>query len=86
MEDKDFDSVLRRHLKNLPDGAELPQDAPLKKFGLDSMQAVELLFDLEDELGVVLPDEMMTGDTFATAESLRRAVGTAVDEPAVGSS
>ncbi|MGI5499287.1 phosphopantetheine-binding protein [Lentzea sp. CA-135723] len=86
MNENDFDVVLRRHLKNLPEDAELPRDAPLKKFGLDSMQAVELLFDLEDELGVVLPDEMMTGDTFATAESLRHAVGTAADDSAVGTS
>jgi acyl carrier protein len=34
------------------------------------MRAVELVFDLEDELDVLLPDEAMTADTFATAASL----------------
>ena len=86
MQDKDFDTVLRRHLRNLPDGQELAPDEPLKKLGLDSMQAVELLFDLEDELGVVLPDEMMTGDTFATRATLHDAVSTAVDASAGGTS
>lgn len=69
-----FEAVLRRHLRHLPDGQELPEDASLRGFGLDSMQAVELLFDLEDELGLTLPDELMTGDTFATPGSLRDAV------------
>lgn len=70
MDDTAFETVLRRHLKHLPAGRELLPDDSLKKLGLDSMQAVELLFDLEDELGVTLPDDVMTGDTFATPRSL----------------
>jgi len=65
-----FETVLRRRLSRLPDHEPLPPDAPLKDLGLDSLQAVELVFDLEDELGVELPDEAMTAATFATATSL----------------
>jgi acyl carrier protein len=65
-----FESVLRRHLSRLPAEAPLEPEAPLKDLGLDSMRAVELVFDLEDELDVLLPDEAMTADTFATAASL----------------
>lgn len=38
------------------------------------MQAVELVFDIEDELGVALPDEAMTARVFETAASLQAAV------------
>lgn len=69
-----FGAILRRHLKYLAPDADIPSAAPLRDLGLDSMQAVELVFDLEDELGVVLPDEAMTAQTFATADTLWRAV------------
>lgn len=63
-------SLLRRHLPHLPDGQDLASDAPLRELGLDSMQAVELVFDLEDEIGIIFPDEAMTAETFATLRSL----------------
>lgn len=81
-----FEAVLRRHLNRLPAGEPLPPDEPLKNLGLDSMQAVDLVFDLEDELGVALPDEAMTADTFATASSLWEALGAADEPTSVGTS
>jgi acyl carrier protein len=75
--DPAFEGALRRRLTYLPADEELPSDASLKSLGLDSMQAVELIFDLEDELGVALPDEAMTAQTFATAASLWAAVDAA---------
>jgi acyl carrier protein len=80
--DAAFGAILRRHLKYLDGDAEIPVQAPLRDLGLDSMQAVELLFDLEDELGVVLPDSAMTAETFATAESLWAAIERAADASA----
>jgi acyl carrier protein len=77
----EFESVVRRHLTWLDAGAPLPTEQPLKDLGLDSMRAVDLVFDLEDELGVVLPDEAMTATTFATAGSLWDAL-TEAGEPA----
>ena len=65
MDDATFDAILRRRLKEL---------------GLDSMQAVELLLDLEDELGIVLPDDAMTAETFATPGSLKAAVAAAASD------
>lgn len=82
MNDTAFGAILRRHLKYLTGDAEIPFDGPLKDLGLDSMEAVELLFDLEDELGVVLPDSAMTAETFATARSLLAAVERAADPSA----
>ena len=72
-----FEAVLRRHLKQVDADRPLPPDASLKDLGLDSMQAVELVFDLEDELDVLLPDEAMTAETFATAAQLWAAVNAA---------
>jgi len=77
MEETVFDGILRKRLKYLEEGARIPDGVPLKELGLDSMQAVDLLLDLEDELGVVLPDEAMTAETFATRTSLMAAVATA---------
>jgi acyl carrier protein len=74
MDHATFDAILRKRLKYLDAGAALPDDAPLQELGLDSMQAVELLLDLEDELGIVLPDDAMTAETFATPGSLKAAV------------
>lgn len=85
MDDATFEAILRKRLKYLEPGAALPDDAALKELGLDSMQAVELLLDLEDELGIVLPDEAMTAETFATPSSLREAVAVATADVPVGS-
>jgi acyl carrier protein len=74
MDDAVLEKVIRRYVKNLPDDQELAPDASLKELGLDSMKAVELLFDLEDELGISLPDSAMTRDTFATPASLKEVV------------
>jgi acyl carrier protein len=65
-----FEKILRQHLPYLKADAPLDPDALLKELGLDSMKAVDLVFDLEDELGVALPDDAMTAETFATAGQL----------------
>jgi len=80
MDDATFEAILRRRLKYLDADAALPDDAPLQELGLDSMQAVELLLDLEDELGIVLPDDAMTAETFATPGSLKAAVAAAASD------
>jgi len=70
----DYEQILRRHLKYLPDDADLTPDADLRSLGLDSMAAVELLFDLEDSLDVMLPDEALAEQTFTTPNTLRTAL------------
>jgi acyl carrier protein len=69
-----FVAILRRHLRYLPPDEELAPDAPLRALGLDSMAAVALMLDLEDEFATVLPDERLSGATFATARSLWSAI------------
>ena len=45
-------------------------DTSLRQYGLDSMQAIELLFAVEDAFGVELTDELLTEETFCSAGSL----------------
>jgi acyl carrier protein len=66
-----FDAVLRRHLKYLSADDALEPDADLRSLGLDSMAAVDLLFDIEDSFDLVLPDEALVEQTFATPATLR---------------
>jgi len=80
MDDATFEAILRKRLKYLDADAALPDEAALQELGLDSMQAVELLLDLEDELGIVLPDDAMTAETFATPGSLKAAVAAAATD------
>ncbi|MGW1175137.1 phosphopantetheine-binding protein [Kitasatospora sp. NPDC002543] len=65
--------LLRPFLKFAGD-REITAESPLREFGLDSMQAIELLFAIEDTFDVSLPDEDMNDATFETAGSLWTAV------------
>ena len=66
--------VVRRHLRFLDAADPLPRDASLQKLGLDSLAAIDLLLDLEQVFGVVFPDELLTEETFRTAQGIADAV------------
>jgi acyl carrier protein len=72
IDEDQFKDLLRRHLKYLDDGKELGMDDDLKSLGLDSMAAVDLLFDIEDTFDVTLPDEYLVQETFANPRSLHQ--------------
>ena len=74
--DERFTALLTRFLPARGD-RELTPETPLRDLGLDSMQSIELLFAIEDEFGVSLPDDDLTDTTFATAGNLWRAVSAA---------
>ncbi|MFD7028357.1 acyl carrier protein [Streptomyces sp. NPDC059917] len=67
--DARFAEMLKPFLPFLGD-QEITPDTQLRELGLDSMQAIELMFALEDTFGVELPDEALTEETFTTAGSL----------------
>jgi acyl carrier protein len=75
---EEFSAILRRHLRYLQPGEPLAPDAPLRDLGLDSMAAVTLMLDLEDEFGVTLPDSELTRHTFGTPGALWAAFEAAV--------
>jgi acyl carrier protein len=67
--DSSFQTMLKPFLKYAGDHQITP-DSRLRDLGLDSMQAIELLFAIEDTYLVSLPDEVLNDTTFATAGSL----------------
>lgn len=67
-------AVLRRHLPDWSRRQSFSDDADLVTLGLDSMSAINLLLDLEQEFGIEFPDAMLTDETFRTLSSLRTAI------------
>jgi acyl carrier protein len=66
-------------------GRELGPDDSLRERGLDSMQSINVLFEIEDVFGVSLPDEDITDATFATPATLWTAVSTQLERQGVSS-
>lgn len=62
--------ILRPKLRFLSPNAEVPMDEDLGRLGLDSMASIDLLMDIECQLGVQIPDELMTAETFETGNHL----------------
>ena len=69
--DRSIDDVLRMYLAKLPPDAPVPSDAPLVDLGLDSLNAMNLVLELEETFGIEFQDELLTEATFMTAASLR---------------
>lgn len=74
--DPRFTDLLAPFLKFLGE-QEITAETPLREQGLDSMQAIELLFAIEDTFAVVLPDGDMNDATFATAGNLWNVISAA---------
>ncbi|WP_405707173.1 phosphopantetheine-binding protein [Streptomyces xanthophaeus] len=72
--DPELLAVIRRHLPELTEDTEITEDSPLAELGLDSMRAVDVLFDIEDTFGVSLPDTALRPDTFNSLGGLRAAL------------
>ncbi|MEU9104041.1 phosphopantetheine-binding protein [Streptomyces xanthophaeus] len=72
--DPELLAVIRRHLPELTEDTEITEDSPLAELGLDSMRAVDVLFDIEDTFGVSLPDAALQPDTFNSLGGLRAAL------------
>jgi acyl carrier protein len=72
--DEKFTDVLRPHLPFLTEGRLLAAEDRLRDLGLNSMQAIEVLFAVEDAYGVAIPDDKLNDETFETAGSLWRII------------
>ncbi|MFG3309794.1 acyl carrier protein [Streptomyces wuyuanensis] len=64
----EFDEILRRNLP-LSNGP-VSADTSLSNLGLDSLATVSLVIDLEEGLGVSIPDSLLVAKTFETADTL----------------
>ena len=65
-----FLEVLVRHLGAAESVADICAGKSLRMLGLNSMRAVDLVIDLEEELDFVFPDAEFTDETFSTAARL----------------
>jgi acyl carrier protein len=64
-----FEAIVRRYLPLSGDGPFDPEER-LVDLGLDSMGTVALLLDLEEELSIAVPDDLITGASFDSVGSL----------------
>jgi acyl carrier protein len=69
-----LEPVVRQHLRFLDGVARIPSDQPLKELGLDSLGAINLLFEVEQAFEVVIPDRLLIESTFETLGSLTSVV------------
>lgn len=67
--DPGFERILRGVVPLLGDG-HLRPETDLLAAGLDSMGAVQLLSEIEHSYEVIIPDEALLGDVFATPAAL----------------
>jgi acyl carrier protein len=71
MWDEDFERVVRAHLQFAADQPLAPATR-LADHGLDSMETVSLLVEMEETFAVSFPDELLVAETFETPEALWR--------------
>ncbi|MEU7829504.1 acyl carrier protein [Nonomuraea sp. NPDC049129] len=68
--DQGFESILRRNLPLLSDSNPLEPDARLSNLGLDSLQTVSMLVELESHYELAIPDDALSVEIFATPSDL----------------
>ena len=54
----------------LASGVEIKPSERFEDIGIDSMTVVELVMYIEEEFGIVIPADQLTGDNLATLDSL----------------
>lgn len=62
--------IMVEHLKHVSSPEKIEDDVSLENLGLDSMSAMNLMFDIEDQFDVVFDESLMTPEVFKTAASL----------------
>ena len=61
-----FEQVVRSHLPWMSADDTLMPDLELADKGLDSLETVSMLLDLEEQFGIRFPDELLTSTSFET--------------------
>jgi acyl carrier protein len=70
----EFEQVVSARLTSPPPPGDLKPDLDLTKAGIDSLETIGLMVDLEDTFNVTIPDDLLTVDTFATPGALWQAL------------
>jgi len=72
--DAALERIVRPFLRFLPAGEPLHSDASLGEAGLDSMASIDLIIQLEDELGISIPDDQLTENSLSSLAEIRKLV------------
>lgn len=70
--------ILVGHLNQVESIEEIIEDMDLTLLGLDSMGAMNLLFELEDSFNVSFDESLLTPEVFKTTKSLHGALLTLI--------
>lgn len=66
--------LIAEHLKAPRSIEQITDHAELATLGLDSMSALNLLFDIEEKFSVEFPEEFLTAEVFRTPTTLVSAI------------
>ena len=82
--DETLVALIRHRLKYIEEGDHIDCDHQLKPLGLDSMEAIDLLLDIEDSFNIIIPEQYLNEETFATIRTLSTAVAKIRDDQTSG--
>jgi acyl carrier protein len=67
-----LEQILRAQARFLAAGTDIDPDLPLASLGVDSLDIIELVVQLEGKFDVEIPPDRVTPQTFATPASIWR--------------
>ena len=70
--DPELERVLRTHARFLGPGTDIDPDLSIASLGVDSLDIIELVVQLEGKFDVEIPPDQVTPETFATPASIWR--------------
>lgn len=67
-----LEKILRTHARFVAPGTDIDPDLPIASLGVDSLDIIELVVQLEGKFDVEIPLDQVTPETFATPSSIWR--------------
>lgn len=68
-----FVEIAKKYVKHHPADQPLDFDKDLQDYGIDSMEQIKLLVEIEETFNIVMPDEYLVQETFSSFRNLYEA-------------